>query len=312
MASSILSDADFHQYMDSLSDTLGRPRVHHHFKSVKLDSGKIRLNLEVLEHHPDAPTLIFLPGTAIYAMCYSETLYQLAQGGYNIIGVDPRGHGRSTGKRGDYTIAEMMQDTGKVIDYAIERFNSRVSLMGCSQGGIVAFYMAARDQRLHSVVCQNIADLTAPETVMLAKRPRLFKYLKLVFTKAGKLIPNAQIPISGYIDLDKIPVRHFGTARKFMEMDPLVLKKVSLRALKSLANTPMDQSIENINVPVMVVQGGADSIFPVAYTQKLFDELKTRKRMLVYEGKSHALMHEEEGEVVRDILQWLNEIHAGQ
>jgi pimeloyl-ACP methyl ester carboxylesterase len=53
-----------------------------------------------------------------------------------------------------------------------------VSVMGSSQGGIVAFYLAAKDERLRSVICQNIADLSAPEAVQLSRNPLLFRYIR--------------------------------------------------------------------------------------------------------------------------------------
>ena len=297
------------EYFDHISDTLGYPRSHENFKSDWVISDGLKIHVDVYEHDPYAPTIVFIPGTAIYSLCYGELLHRLGSLGYNIVGFDPRGHGRSEGIRGDYTISEIMTDAGNVVSYAINRFNKNVSLMGSSQGGIVAFYMAARDKRLNSVICQNFADLTAPETLSLARRPRLFKYLKLLIAKAGNIIPRAQVPITAYIDLDKIPVKYFGSAQKFMESDPLTLKSVSLRALQSLAHTALDEKIENIKVPVMVLQGTADSIFPVEYTKAIFDRLTCRKKMSLFPGKSHAVLHEDIEGVVPEIKKWLDEIY---
>ena len=298
-----------HDYFDYIAETIGYPRVHDYFKTDWVMSDGLKLHVDVYEHDPSAPTIVFIPGTAIYALCYGELLYKLGMSGYNVIGFDPRGHGQSEGVRGDYTISEIMKDAENVITYAINRFNYKVSLMGSSQGGIVAFYMAAKDERLNSVICQNFADLTAPETLQLARHPRLFKYIKLLIAKAGGIIPKTQIPITSYIDLDKIPVKYFGSAKNFMESDPLTLKTISLRALQSLAHTKMAKPVEQIKVPVMVLQGTADSIFPVAYTQKIFDKLTCRKKFSLFPDKSHAVLHEDTDKVVPEITSWLHEIY---
>jgi pimeloyl-ACP methyl ester carboxylesterase len=298
-----------HEYFDYISNTLGYPKVHEYFKTDWVISDGIKIHVDVYEHDPNAPTIVFIPGTAIYALCYGELLYKLGLSGYNIIGFDPRGHGQSEGVRGDYTITEIMRDAENVISYAIKRFNKKVSLMGSSQGGIVAFYMAAKDERLDCVICQNFADLMAEETIQLARHPRLFKYLKLLIAKAGGIIPNTQIPVTSYIDLEKIPVQYFGNAKNFMESDPITLKTISLRALQSLANTAMAKPVEQIKVPVMVLQGTADSIFPVAYTQAIYDKLSCEKKFALFPGKTHAVLHEDVDAVVPEITAWLHDIY---
>lgn len=299
-------------YFDYIAETLGYPRVHEYFKSDTVLSDGIKLHVDVYEHDPYAPTIVFIPGTAIYGLCYGELLYKLGLKGFNIVAFDPRGHGQSEGERGDYTITEIMRDAQHVITYAIHRFNKKVSLMGSSQGGIVAFYMAAKDERLNSVICQNFADLTSEDTIQLARHPRLFKYIKLMIARYGHRLPNAQIPVTSYIDLEKIPVQYFGSAKNFMESDPLALKTVSLRALQSLAHTEMHKPVEEIKVPVMVLQGTADSIFPVSYTQKIFDRLTCKKKFSLFPDKSHAVLHEDADNVIPEVVAWLNEIYHPQ
>jgi pimeloyl-ACP methyl ester carboxylesterase len=298
-------------YFDYMADTLGYPPYHHHFQSDTIMSDGLRLHLDIYEYDKKAPTIVFIPGTAIYALCYSEMLYKLGKAGYNVVGLDPRGHGHSEGIRGDYTVSELMEDIRNTIDYAIGRFNKKITLMGSSQGGILAFYMAARDERIDAVICQNFADLTGEYTTQLTRHPRLFKYLRvLIGGRAGELIQNAMIPMSAYIDMDSIPVKYFGTIRHFIENDPFAVKNISIRALQSLGNTPLDKPVSRIKVPVMVFQGDKDSIFPVSYTQSIFDQLTCPKRMIVYPNMSHALMSENVDEILPDIVTWLTDIYG--
>lgn len=297
-------------YFNYIAETLGYPpNLKDHFRSDVVFSEGIKLHIDIYEYAKEAPTVVLIPGTALYALCYADFMYQLGEQGFNVIGFDPRGHGQSEGTRGDYTITEIMRDAENVITWAVQRYNNNVSLMGSSQGGIISFYMAAKDERLKGVICQNFADLTAPETIKLARHPRLFKYLKRLLIKAGHVMPQAQLPVTGYIDLEKIPLRYFGNAKNFMESDPLTLKTISLRALQSLASTSTVKPIEEIKVPVMVFQGDADTIFPLKYTQSIFDKLTCKKKMTVYPNMTHALMHENVAEILPEIVSWLKEIH---
>ncbi|MBS1614272.1 MAG: alpha/beta fold hydrolase [Bacteroidetes bacterium] len=301
--------ASLNEYFDYIVETVGFPPVHTYFKNDTIISDGLKLHVDVYEYDAMAPTLVFIPGTAMYALCYGELLFKIAQQGYNIVALDPRGHGRSEGLRGDYTIDELVRDGQAAVTYATQRFNSKVSVMGSSQGGIVAFYIAAKDKRVNSVICQCFADLTSEDTLQLARHPRVFKYLKLLLVKAGDALPNPQIPITSYIDLEKIPVRYFGTAKAFMDLDPLVLKTISLRALRSLAHTEMAKPVEKINTPVFVLQGTADSIFPITYTQKIYDRLHGMKRFTKFPDRSHALLHEDIDGVLPEITTWLKDVY---
>lgn len=297
-------------YFLYIAETLGYPHeIKEHFVSDVAFSDGLKIHLDIFEYAKEAPTVVFVPGTAIYSLCYAEFMYKLGKEGFNVVGFDPRGHGQSEGVRGDYTISEIIRDTQSVITWAINRFNSNVSLMGSSQGGIVSFYTAAIDERLKGVTCQNFADLTAPESLQLTKYPRLFKYMKKLLSKAGDILPKTQIPVTSYIDLAQIPVRYFGNAKNFIESDPLTLKSISLRALQSLATTALPKKVEEIKIPVMVFQGDADNIFPISYTQQIFHKITSKKKMTVFPNLTHALVHENADEILPEIVSWLHEIH---
>ncbi|GIV33864.1 MAG: lysophospholipase [Chitinophagales bacterium] len=296
------------EYFEFITHELNYPPIYRYFTEDWIESDGLRLHLDIYEAGKDAPTVVFLPGTGIYALCYGQFLYKLGLAGFNIVGLDPRGHGRSEGQRGDYSVEELMRDAAQAVSYAIDRFNREVSLVGSSQGGIIAFYMAAKDTRLRSVICQNIADLTAPETLNLVKYPNLTRLLKPVLMKLGS--DSRQIPVTSYIDLEKIKVSYFGTAQRFLEMDPLALKSISLRALRSLASTPIPRPVEEIQVPVMTITGTADHIFPVSYTTWLHERLTCKKKLQLYEGLDHAMLHENVDEVLPPVLEWLKDIHG--
>lgn len=296
-------------YFEFLQTQYGYPSLHDQFYWDEIESDGIKLHLDVYEHSKKAPTIVFVPGTAIYAMCYGEWLYKLGEAGFNVIGFDPRGHGRSGGVRGDYTISEIISDARNVISYAIEKFNNKVSIMGSSQGGIISFYVAAIEDRIQSAICHTFADLANQDSVRLTRYPSLTHVLRPLLSNFGGVFSDAQIPISLYLDLDTVEVKFFGSARKFIESNPLALKSISLRALRSLAHTPLSKPVEQITTPVMVFQGTNDSIFPMDYTKKIYDNLSCKKRIHFFPGLNHALNTEDVSIILKPVLEWLREIY---
>lgn len=62
--------------------------------------GEKAVHCELYEHAVDAPTILFLPGIGTYSELYAEMLGLLSMQGYNVVGIDPIGHGYSGGSRG--------------------------------------------------------------------------------------------------------------------------------------------------------------------------------------------------------------------
>lgn len=297
-------------YFDFISGELGYPKYYHHFKQDNIYNDGVQLHLDILANNPGAPNILVVPGTGVYGLCYAGLMLKLEEAGYNAFALDLRGHGRSSGLRGDYTIEELMSDVQCAITYIAENYNDKISLLGSSQGGIVSFYLAACEPRIQSVICQNFADLTAPETVALTRYQNLFRVLKPLVIRFGEILPQTMLPINAYLDLEKINLRYFGNLNNFIEMDPLVIKSISLRALRSLASSPMPKPIEEIETPVMILTGSSDQIFPLSYQEALFEKLNNKKRLVIYPGKDHALLHENTEEVSPDIIAWLNDIYS--
>lgn len=297
------------QYFQFLINELGFPDILHFFESEFIPSGKIMLNIDIHTYNKDAPTVVFVPGTSVYGLCYAEILYEIGKKGYNIVAMDPRGHGRSSGDRGNYTIEELMEDVETVVAHAKKRFNNKVSIMGSSQGGIVSFYLAARGIDVDTIICQNFADLQWGETHTITRYPQLAKIGKPFVKLAGSMLPNAKVSTLSYLDLKSIKIKYFGSLHNFIVDDPFTVSKISLRAAKSLVNAKMERPVEEIDIPIFVFQGTSDIVFPVEYTKKLYKKLKCKKQLKLYKDCDHAIMVENVDLIKDDIIAWLNDIY---
>src|SRR5260221_4035287 len=97
-----------------------------------VESKGARLRIVIFEAPPGSPCVVFVPGTAAYALCYVEFLYKLHLEGFHVIGMDPRGHGYSIPPRGSFTINELADDALEVCRYAKKPINTRAWLAGTS------------------------------------------------------------------------------------------------------------------------------------------------------------------------------------
>jgi len=235
----------------------------------------------------------------------------LAERGFNVVGFDPRGHGRSGGARGSYTIPELVDDLAAVVDYARARFDAPVVAMGSSQGGITAFYLAATKADLHGVVCHNVADLADPESVRLTRFPTLGRWLQPLLLRAARVLPELPVPMSAYLDLAREPVAHMGTAYDVLRQDPLLVRYVRLKTLASLGSTPLSCAVGAIRTPVQVLHAERDTIFPLDYVRHIYDRLTCDKELHVYPGLPHYMIVDHVAAYLDDVCRFVGRVTTG-
>ena len=312
---------DFERYFQELAKKLGLEHIRGSWEDEWIENDGLKIHCVVFSHQEGAPSVVFIPGTSVYALCYAELLYGLYQEGFNVIGFDPRGQGQSGGIRGDYTIMEQVRDASAVCAYARKRFKAPVFIMGSSQGGIEAFYLSATDEPLAGAVCHNLADLADPESIRLARfGPKKKKnqnsaksfpgiYLFQIGVKIlrffAKIFPQLRVPIASYLDLKSEPMRVFGNAWNFILQDPLTLRSITLRAMASLAYTPLPRPIPEIKTPILVLHSSLDHIFPEDYILKIFNQLTCDKEIIIYPDLPHLITIEHTDRIIPDIIRWL-------
>jgi len=222
--------------------------------------------------------------------------------------MDPRGHGRSEGARGSYTISELVIDTRATVGYARKRFGDPIAVGGSSQGGIVAFYFAATDEPVAGVICHNIADLGDPLSIRLTRNPSLSSLLKPVLKVFAPIFPEMRVPISFYLNLEAEEMRGYGTLKAFVDQDPLVVKSIRLKGLASLASEKLPRPVEQITTPVLVLHSGRDNIFPSDYIEGIYNRLTCKKSLKVYLDLPHLICTEYVSTIIPDVVEWLEEV----
>jgi alpha-beta hydrolase superfamily lysophospholipase len=273
-------------------------------EETDIDINGNRLHLTVFPAHKKAPTVVFIPGTSVYARFYIEFMARMHSRGFTVVGFDPRGHGMSGGPRGDYTMTEQVDDALAVAAYARQRFGAPVALAGSSQGGMVAFYAAARDSSLSAVVCHNIADLNGKDNLVLSQlRPPGFMVPLARFMMG--LYQGFSIPTGLYLDLEKEIMKNGVDVLTFSKDDPLMVKMITFRALNSLLRTDLNRPVEEITVPVMVIHSDLDTIFPQEYVEGIYNRLTCRKNYLLFTETDHLVMTNRVDDVVPPVAAWL-------
>lgn len=301
------SDEKVRDFLEEICRRRGVEPFFERFERDCTTSGGLELHLDVIEVDGNRPTLVFMPGTNAYAVLYGEFLAAVADSGFNVVGFDPRGHGRSEGRRGSYTVPELMADMRAAVRYARERFGDPVVVSGSSQGGITAFYVAAEGYPVAGALCHNLADLGDPTSVQLTANPVLSRYAKPLVLYLSRVLPEFRVPMTFYIDLANEPVRGLGNSRDLLKEGALLVPFIRLKGIASLGSEKLPCPVEDVRTPVMVLHGARDVIFPRRYVESIYERLTCSKVLKVYEDFHHYILFDNVDTVVPDVVEWLED-----
>jgi len=270
-------------------------------RSEYITSGENRLHLDIWQNERDCPVLLFIPGTGAHAAYYSEFLERLAAEAFTIVGLDPRGHGKSDGVRGDFSFDELLDDVDGAVLYITERFTENIGVFGSSQGGLLTLYAAARNNAIRSAVCHNAAYLPR-DAADCTRAPRLFSASMPLFIALARMLPSLRLPTTTYLDMHAV-FRDEKNLRAYLE-DPLSVKKYSMRSIASLATARPARPLSDISCPVMILTGSEDSVIPLEVARRVFEDLSSPKSLEVIEGALHMLLIEYIDETLPIVADW--------
>ncbi|WP_329003027.1 alpha/beta hydrolase [Kribbella sp. NBC_00709] len=247
--------------------------------------GRIRLRID-----GSGPTMLFWPSLLMDGTLWSAQAAHFA-GRFQVVLVDPPGHGGSQPLTGPFTFAQCAQVIEAIVD---DLGVDRVHVIGNSWGGMIGGTFAARyPDRIGIAVLMNA-------TASPAGRRQRFEYGLL--TRSAQLLGGIRGPLTG-------PVRDAFLGPTAKREKPAVVATVNdlarrvnitsgRHAVTSVVPRRPDQRtlFGTIRTPVLVVAGAEDQTFPVAETEEMADSIPGA-RFVVLEQSAHLAALESPKEV---------------
>lgn len=242
--------------------------------------GDLPVHCEIYEHSANAPVLIFLPGIGTYGELYAAMLSHLSDKGFNVVAIDPPGHGYSGGERGCYTV-DLVRDTVElVIDALEQRYDGPVYLYGYSIGALLAVAVAEQDSRITKVVCGTLLTTEVP--------PDFFHFLGWQWTwGSAMLFPHLKVPLSLLVDYDQLLAGH--PAGKLINQDPMLVLDYPFKTLSSLFSHKSGIMQREYPFQLAIIQGDADEVLSVGYSRRVAAQAKQPIELVTVPGEGHMM-----------------------
>jgi pimeloyl-ACP methyl ester carboxylesterase len=218
---------------------------------------------------------------------------------YNLVSYDLRGHGRS-------------RKYARLADYAVEHFVDDLTILldhlAIQQCVIVGHSFAAvwllEFLRVSAARVEAIALLSPDYDV---GRSRKAKILGALLRPVGLLDYLPYRPRNGgHVDYTRYPMSGDWNARRMLADIRNTTLRVYLYCSRSIYTVKAESFLPRIGVPVLLVHGDRDSIFPVENSRSMACRIP-RARVVVLEGADHILVLNHPDAVTRALDEFLRE-----
>jgi alpha-beta hydrolase superfamily lysophospholipase len=248
---------------------------------------------------PPRATVVIMHGLKDHSSRYAEFAEWLVARGFAVYAFDLRGHGNSDGNRVWVDRFEQyVQDLSGFIQRVREREPGRpLFLFGHSMGGaIVTLYTLTEKPDLRGLILSGPAlKVTGDVSPFLIGATRFLSVLA---------------PGLGVLDLPNPKFSRDPKVVRSMDEDPLIFqKKGPARTAAELlgAIAKIQAGMESISVPLLALHGTRDQLTNPEGSKELVAKARSAdKKLELYDGSFHDLLHEPEGQRVRnDIVSWM-------
>ncbi|MPZ71848.1 MAG: alpha/beta fold hydrolase, partial [Nitriliruptorales bacterium] len=229
---------------------------------------------------------------------------RIAAEGFNVVGMDWPGHGRSGGRRGRLTYRLAMDAVADAGDAAAREWGGPVGVFGTALGGVLGFYAALEDERVVAVACHNVLDLRDVHPVLQRTRQGLLLPLAGRLRRWEALPEYVRVPTSAVVaasdlaadpDLSRVLRRHDQSVRSY-----------DMGSLTALFLTPEDKpAVEAQTTPTFVAVGTGDRVLPETASRAFVSRLTCESQLWVLPGGGHQLLLEHPEALVPQVAQFL-------
>lgn len=230
---------------------------------------------------------------------YHHVATALVRAGYNVMALDLRGHGRSTGRRGFVRdFARYVDDLAMLKRRAIDRWPDRpLFLLGHSNGGLVTLSYALRKP--------DGVDGFAVTSPLCRLAMRVSPVKKLGAKLTSRLVPTLSLPS----EIDPAELSHLDRVVEDYRDDPLVFETANTRWFTEVreANAELQRRAEALDQPFLFLVAGGDRIVDPGATESLFHSLGSLDRQLeVFPELYHEVLNESSWRpILRRLVVWM-------
>jgi non-heme chloroperoxidase len=250
--------------------------------------------------------IVFHHGWPLSSDDWDAQMLFFLQHGYRVIGIDRRGHGRSSQVSYGNDMDHYASDASDVVEHLDLR--NAVHIGHSTGGGEVARYVAQYGKgRVTKAV---LISAVTPLMLQTAGNPGGLPIQVFDGLRAGLAANRAQF----YLDLPAGPFYGFnrpgvqpveGVIQNWWRQGMMGGAKAQYDCIKAFSETDFTEDLKSIEVPTLVMQGEDDQIVPYKDAAPLAARLLKNSTLKLYPGFPHGMMTTHADVINQDLLAFI-------
>src|ERR1700730_18063135 len=230
--------------------------------------------------------------------------------GYRVVGIDRRGHGRSSQVSDGHDMDHYAADAAAVVEHLGLR--NAVHIGHSTGGGEATHYVAQHGQRDGRVAKLVLIGAVPPIMVKTPANPgglpiEVFDGLRkpLAANRAQFYLDFASGPFYGFNRPGAKPVP--GVIQNWWRQAMMGSAKAQYDGIKAFSETDFTEDLKGIDVPTLVMHGDDDQIVPIGDSALLSVNLLKKGTLKVYEKFPHGMCTTHADRINADLLAFIED-----
>jgi non-heme chloroperoxidase len=259
----------------------------------------------------DAQPIVFHHGWPLSSDDWDNQMLFFLRHGYRVVGIDRRGHGRSTQVSDGHDMDHYAADAAAVIEHLDLR--NAVHIGHSTGGGEATRYVARHGQPNGRVAKLVLIGAVPPIMVKTAANPGGLPID--VFDGLRKQLADNRSQF--YVDLPTGPFYGFNRPgakpsqpiiQNWWRQGMMGGAKAHYDGIKAFSETDSTEELKSIDVPTLVLHGDDDQIVPIADSALLSVKLVRNATLKVYKGAPHGMCATHKDQVNEDLFAFIKRV----
>ncbi len=250
--------------------------------------------------------VVFSHGWPLSSDAWEDQMFFLARNGLRAIGVDRRGHGRSSQPWNGNDLDTYADDLAEIVE-ALDLRNA-VFVGHSTGGGEVARYLGRHGTSRAAKAI--LVSATPPFMPRSAANPegtptKVFDEIRAnVLADRAQFYRDLSIPFFSYNRPDANVSE--GVREQFVQQCLMTGLPASYLGTFNWTDTDLTEDLNKIDIPVLIVHGDDDQIVPVKGSAVLSAKIIRNATLKIYEGASHGLPTTHKERLNKDLLAFIS------
>jgi len=245
---------------------------------------------------PSRAAILLLHGIREHTGRYEHVGDHLAEAGFDVVGIDHRGHGQSGGRRAHVDDWKEFLDDVEDQLAELRTLELPVVMLGHSMGGLMAVSYCLDGRPL-----PDLAVVSGPALgVEMSRQQRLFGMV-------GPLVRRLSPAFEIREEFDPaVFASDISVGERFRD-DPLRVELITVGIAMELLDALEDanRKLDSLEVPTLCLHGSNDKLVPVGSSEPLATVAGADR--IVYDGLGHEIFNESSGpEIVDEAIRWID------